>query len=220
MAQIAHMGLGSLGIEADLARLHAAGDRAGTATLLVEAYGAELLGFLVHALGDLDEAEEVFATASLQLWRGLDGFRGDSAFRTWAYRVVRNALAHDLRRADRRRRGRWSEAPTTALRYRERTATRPELRTDRKCAIRELRDALSPDDRALLALRVDKALAWTEVARIWARDGDDVRRVEAALRKRFQRVVERLRALAMERGLLDQDAPPPSGMIGVVGRPP
>lgn len=190
-------------IERALRELHAAGRYDEAATQLVDAYGPELLGFLSAVLRDPIEAEEIYAIGSLDLWRGLSSFRGESSFRTWAYRIHRHAMSRELRRPERRRRGSFAEARTTALRAKERTATRPELRTDIKDAIRALRDELSEDERALLVLRVDRGLSWNEVAEVLDSDRSEAPTPRAtALRKQFERTTKRLRALALARGLL------------------
>jgi len=56
-------------------------------------------------------------------------------------------------------------------------------------------------------LRVDKQLDWDDVARVMLDEGEDaapaaVKKKAAALRKRFGRVKERLRALAVAEGVL------------------
>jgi hypothetical protein len=43
-------------------------------------------------------------------------------------------------------------------------------------------------------LRVDRRMPWRDIARVMADDGDDLERLSASLRKRFERVKERLRA--------------------------
>jgi RNA polymerase sigma-70 factor, ECF subfamily len=65
-----------------------------------------------------------------------------------------------------------------------------------------LRDALDPEDQALLFLRIDQGLSWSEVAAIFSEDGDAVE--PATLRKRFERAKERLRKLAEAEGLLTE----------------
>lgn len=53
---------------------------------------------------------------------------------------------------------------------------------------------MTPDEQTLLILRIDRALEWDEVSEILD--------VEApALRKRFERLTSKLRALAKERGI-------------------
>ena len=73
-----------------------------------------------------------------------------------------------------------------------------------------LRDRLPPDDQALLILRVNRRLVWTEIALVMFHAGEAVEPAvlesEAArLRKRFQSVKERLRNMALEEGLAEKD---------------
>jgi RNA polymerase sigma-70 factor (ECF subfamily) len=79
------------------------------------------------------------------------------------------------------------------------------LRTERRVALLQLSDELAADDRLLIVLRVDRGLAWQEVARVFlekeAPDDTEVNRESARLRKRFQIVRERLRDEARARGL-------------------
>lgn len=46
---------------------------------------------------DIDEHEELVQIVLIKAWRGMDGFRRESAFRTWIYRVARNAFCSSLR---------------------------------------------------------------------------------------------------------------------------
>jgi RNA polymerase sigma-70 factor (ECF subfamily) len=77
--------------------------------------------------------------------------------------------------------------------------------TERKRALRSTliaqRARLSPEERALLVLRLDRDLAWREVATVLSADGEPVD--EAALRKRFERLKAKLAQLAREEGLLE-----------------
>jgi RNA polymerase sigma-70 factor (ECF subfamily) len=92
------------------------------------------------------------------------------------------------------------------LAERVRSSTMVHLRTEVKSEVRRLREELDEPDQMLLILRIDKALEWEEVAAALADDelaADDLKREAARLRKRFQLVTEKLRALARERGLLE-----------------
>jgi RNA polymerase sigma-70 factor, ECF subfamily len=74
------------------------------------------------------------------------------------------------------------------------------MRTQTKNEVTRLRESLEPDDRTLLILRIDRKLAWEDIARVLIGDNDadesEVRRRSATLRKRFERVKERLKKLA------------------------
>src|SRR5437016_12395600 len=91
-------------LEKELHEAFAGGELRAVATRLLEAYGPELMGFLVAVLRDKEDASDVFAQASEDMWRGLPTYRGQAAFRTWVYTIARNA-AHRFRRDPLRRRG-------------------------------------------------------------------------------------------------------------------
>jgi RNA polymerase sigma-70 factor, ECF subfamily len=195
--------------ETDIRALAAAGDTDAATARLIRHYGAELLGFLSALAHDSQLATEAFALACEQIWRGLPRFRWQSAVRTWAYQVARNAL-YQLRREPARRRER--NLPLSVMSSIEavpRSPTPVHRRTAVKEAMRLLRESLAPEDHELLLLRLDRAMSWKDIARATATEADadepgprlDQR--AAALRKRFERVKAQLRQLAVERGLLD-----------------
>jgi len=65
----------------------------------------------------------------------------------------------------------------------------------------KLRESLDREEQTLLILRVDKAMAWEDVAEVLRADGDPA--TPAALRKRFERLKEKLGRLAREQGLIE-----------------
>ncbi|MBC8067443.1 MAG: sigma-70 family RNA polymerase sigma factor, partial [Deltaproteobacteria bacterium] len=78
-------------------------DHARAATVAIEGYGPEILGYLLAATHREQETAEIFSDFCEDLWRGLPGFRGESSFRTWAYRLAYHALARAGRTGARRR---------------------------------------------------------------------------------------------------------------------
>jgi RNA polymerase sigma-70 factor (ECF subfamily) len=189
-----------------------AGDVARATTAALRRYGPELLGFLVGVHADYDTASEAFALFSEKLWKSLPRFEWKCSLRSWCYRLARNA-ACDIRRGDRRmpKVGLSSAPEVMELATRVRTETLSILRTANRTALERLRDELPEEDRCLLVLRVDRELEWREIAIVLAETANRADRIEdeaalkreaARLRKRFQIVTERLRALARERKLL------------------
>jgi RNA polymerase sigma-70 factor, ECF subfamily len=181
-------------------------DRA--ATLGLRGYGPEIFGYLIVVAGSQSDATEAFSMFCEDLWRGLPDFRGASSFKTWAYAIARNAL-HRYRRDPsfpHRRRVPLDDAREAFdIAQDVRTTTLIHLRTETKSAIRELRDQLDERERTLMVLRIDRQMAWREIAMIVGgveASEDDLRRTAAACRKRFERAKETLRRLARERGLL------------------
>lgn len=66
-----------------------------------------------------------------------------------------------------------------------------------------IRDGLNEADLALLVLRVDRGMAWEDVARILRPDASPPDGA-AALERRFQALCEEIRALAVAEGLVPE----------------
>ncbi|MBV1859368.1 MAG: sigma-70 family RNA polymerase sigma factor [Nannocystaceae bacterium] len=185
------------GIELSIRRSWDAGDMEAAATLAIRSYGPELLGYL-HAMLHTTDPDELFSTLCEQLWRHLPSFRWESSVRTWAYVVARN-LARGEARAAAGPRGKVEglrETHASRIAADVRSTTAIHLRTDSKDALQRIRDGLDPDDRTLLILRVDRGMAWRDIVAVLGADGppgDDPAKAAAGLRKRFERLKERLR---------------------------
>jgi RNA polymerase sigma-70 factor (ECF subfamily) len=172
----------------------------------VIAYGEEIYSFVLVRLRDEDVAGDVFAQACEDLITTLPAFEWRCSLRTWFYRLARSAAARYLRSPSNRsdRRVALSEVSEVAAQVRSRTVAH--LRSEVKDGVRALRDRLDPDEQQLLMLRIDRDLAWDEIAEILA-DGDldasELQRASARLRQQFQKLKDRLRDLAIAEGLLD-----------------
>jgi len=194
-------------------RIHAlckAGDKKGAATLLLEGYGRELFGFLIAHLRDRDAAGDVFAQFAEDLWRGLDGFRWQCSARVWSYTLTRHAASryiHDVRRRRARNVPLSRAGPLSEIAEKIRTTTRVGARTEARSQIAQLREELPAEEQTLLILRVNRKLGWKEIAHVMLGDDvaeDDALEKEAArLRKRYQLAKDKLRRMAVERGLVE-----------------
>ncbi len=177
------------------------GDLPGAATEALRGYGPQVLGYLNAVLRNEDDAHDVFSQFAEDLWKGLAGFRRESAVRTWAFRLAWHAAAR-YARDPYRRRGRpmlTTEASKIAEEVRSTMSTyAPGGRADK---LSKLRASLDPDEQTLLILRVDKNMPWEDVAEVLRTEGEPAS--PAALRKRFERLKEKLGRLAREQGLID-----------------
>ncbi len=186
-------------------------DHEGALTLALAGYGPELTGFLAARMRSEDDAADVFAVLAEDMWKGLPSFRFDASFRTWAYCLARRAAARFHRGPGRKaaRAVPLSQASLVAqLEHQVREQTAEYQKTTMKDRLHALREQLDDEDRLLLVLRVDRGLDWGEIARVVADDDLDeaARKASAAkLRKRFERLKTKLRALAIEHGLLPAD---------------
>jgi len=180
--------------------LLAGGDRRAAATLALREYGPKILGYLQVVLRDETDAADAFSVFAENLWRGLETWRGEASLRTWAYKLAWNA-ALNLRDEAWRRHGRRfkpSEASAIADEIRTKTVVKVERQ---RAHLAELRAELSDEEQTLLVLRIDQGLAWEEIAEVLATA--EARPDTAMLRKRFERLKERLAKLARSRGLVE-----------------
>lgn len=193
-------------LEAEI-RAHCDAERYSEAvTAALRGFGPEILGYLA-AMSKLEtDANDAFSLFCEDVWRGLPRFRWASSFRTWAYTLARHASYRLARDPERRHpKVAISGSPQLAeLAVEVRTTAMLAWRSEPRSPLAELRDQLEPDDRTLLILRIDRKLSWQDIARVMAGhelSTAEVTKTAAMLRKRFERVKDRLRKLAAEAGL-------------------
>jgi RNA polymerase sigma-70 factor (ECF subfamily) len=188
-------------VETRVRALLAPGKPDAAATAAIEGYGAAVFGYLRKIVDDEDEARDAYAQWAEDLWKGLPGFRGDASLRAWTYRLAWHAACR-LHRDPFRARG--VRLPTSAASRLAASVAESTVATgSRRAGLDRLRAQLPPEERTLLTLRLDRELEWDEVAEVLSAEGAPV--TAPALRKRFERLKERLRELAREEGLLDDD---------------
>ncbi len=194
-------------LDLELRRHFERGDYEHTATLFLERYGQEILGFLANRLKSATASADVFSEFAEDFWKGLPTFAGHSSLRAWAYALARNA-AYRYSKAPGQRRVHETfgdDSPYGEQVARHRTNTQLYMKTEVKSRMRALREQLSERDQALLILRVDRKLSWKDLAVALSEpqaDADELARQAANLRQRFQQVKARLRSLAIQEGLL------------------
>ena len=97
--------------DADLVRAAAAGD-VDAFEVLVRRYQAKVVTLVRTCSGDAEEAEDLAQEVFVRVYRSLGAFRGDSAFRTWLYKVAVNVTrTHQARR--RRAQPVWGDSGAT-----------------------------------------------------------------------------------------------------------
>ena len=188
-------------VETRVRALLAAGQPDAAATAAIEGYGPAVFGYLRKIVDDEDDARDAYAQWAEDLWKGLPGFRGDASLRAWTYRLAWHAACR-LHRDPFRARG--VRLPTSAASRLAASVAESTVATgSRRAGLDRLRAQLPPEERTLLTLRLDRELEWDEVAEVLSAEGAPV--TAPALRKRFERLKERLRELAREEGLLDHE---------------
>jgi RNA polymerase sigma-70 factor (ECF subfamily) len=197
--------MGSLSLDhADFGRRVLESVRAGqldaAATDAIKIYGPEIYTLLVSIHRSQVDADDAFSLFCEKLWRGLSGYEARSSFRTWAYTIAWSAASRiHVRKAARRLERLVTNSEIAALALAVRTDTMSRRRNERRTRLRELRQTLPTEDQLLLVLRVERELDWKDLARVMNPDAEldeaALDRESARLRKRFQSVKERLRAM-------------------------
>ena len=96
--------------DAELLRLHLAGDQQAFGTLFLR-HKDRLWAVALRIVCDPDDAADALQEAMISAFRRADNFRGDSAVTTWLHRIVVNASLDLLRRKASRRSVSWSGDP-------------------------------------------------------------------------------------------------------------
>ena len=155
--------------EAALIERCVAGDERACADL-VAAHQRTVFNLALHLLGDRDEALDVSQEVFLRVFRTLSRFRGQSALRTWIYRIVVNQARNRQRWWRRRRRTDLVSLDDHLQRCGEIEAT-SEVLPDRLLASKETAariwaamEQLPFDQRTALVLREVDGLRYEEIA--------------------------------------------------------
>jgi RNA polymerase sigma-70 factor (ECF subfamily) len=181
-----------------------AGDHNGAAALTVSELGDEVYAFVLSHSRDEDEAGDVFSQACTDLLTSMPTFKFRCSIRTWFYRLARSAGARYRATAGNRKERHVALSQISEAVDRVRSRTNLHMRSEVKDGFRRLRERLDPHDQQLLMLRIDRDLAWNEIAEI-VDDIDDpgqITRASARLRQEFQKLKDRLRELAVAEGLI------------------
>jgi RNA polymerase sigma-70 factor (ECF subfamily) len=155
--------------EAALIERCTGGDEAACAEL-VATHQRMVYGLAVNLLGDRDEALDLSQEVFLRVFRTLSSFRGQSALRTWIYRIVINQVRNRQRWWRRRHRSEQVSLDEHVTKCGEMESTQAVL-PDRQLASKETAaqiwqalEKLPFDQRTALVLREVDGLRYEEIA--------------------------------------------------------
>ena len=153
----------------ELVRRAQAGDRRAF-DLLVLKYQQKVVNLIGRYVRDPVEVLDVAQDAFLKAYRALDGFRGESAFYTWLYRIAVNTVKNHLVAQGRRPPGADLEADVAeqmdlGARLRENATPERHLLTDEIArTVQQALDALPDDLRTAIVLRELEGMSYEEIA--------------------------------------------------------
>jgi RNA polymerase sigma-70 factor (ECF subfamily) len=142
-----------------IAQWRAGDDRAATA--LVERHAQPLARFAVASGARSDEVDELVQDTFVRAFNSLEGFRGDSSFRTWLFTIQRRLLV-DRKRAEKRRRDKDEVQEDDAATEYDALDTVVADETQRR--LQQAIGTLSPTQKEVFTLRVSEGLSYKEIA--------------------------------------------------------
>ena len=156
--------------EAVLIQRCAAGEQSACAEL-VASHERMVFQLALHLLGDRDEALDLSQEVFLRVFRTISSFRGQSALRTWIYRIAINQARNRQRWWRRRRRADQIQLEHHVLDHGELRQPGDGDSPDRALARKEMAsrlwaalDALPFDQRTVIVLREIDGLSYEEIA--------------------------------------------------------
>ena len=153
--------------ESRLIRMAAGGDPAAFNELL-GMHERRMYAVALRMCGNAEDAQDCLQEAMLRIFRAIGGFKAESSFSTWVYRITMNTCLDELRRRKNR--------PNTSLdglldtgwspSDDEDTPEKHAMRSQTREGIRRMIAELPEDMRAAIVLRDIQGYSYEEIAQI------------------------------------------------------
>lgn len=128
----------------------------GAFQTLLSRYRQPAIRLAYQMLGNQEDAEDIAQEAFVRVFQAIPRFRGQAAFSTWLYRIVTNLCLGSLRR----------KKKTVCLDQVQepRASDSPSRRVTEGLLTRQVLASMAPELRAILLLRDQEGLSYTEMA--------------------------------------------------------
>lgn len=169
---------------------------------LVRRYEGRVYNYSLRLTGNRDDALDLMQDVFMGVYRHLERFRGDSQFVSWLFRIAHNK-AVDLVRRRHASPVKYQVLPDDPDEWPDvsDTAANPQsaaLTNEKNAMIQRLLDALTPEQRLILELKVFQSMTFEEIAMM-----QDISANTA--KTRFYSALKKLRALMEEDHELSPD---------------
>ena len=150
-------------IEYDVLMERTARDEEAAFRLLVQRWEKEVLAFLIHMLGSMEEAEDLVQDTFVKVYHQAGRYRPEGKFRSWLFRIAGNLARSRLRR---RKILRWVNFDRTEH-DQAGSDPDPQQQLEQKESVAAVREGLAglPDrQREALVLHRYQGMKYTEIA--------------------------------------------------------
>jgi RNA polymerase sigma-70 factor (ECF subfamily) len=177
------------------------GDIEGAAARVIQGCGPCIRGYLRVCLGEDRLVRDAFSAFSEAVWQRIRRYRGEPRLMIWAHRLAYVA-AKERRETSRLRKpaGTRKSRPASRNFSRTRAATLEPIGAAEDAEL--MRRELTLEEQTLLTLRIDRQLDWEDIAWVLGQRGGAEGGTQMA--RRYERLVARLHAAAIARGLIAQ----------------
>lgn len=136
--------------------------------VLLRRHEKPVYNLLLRMLSSREDAEEALADVFVKVWRSAGGFKGDSKFTTWLYRIAANTARDRLRSRMTRREVSIDDVIVGEIESASRTGDpeREAVNSDEVARITAAMNGLSEDDRLLVSLYHFQELDYAEIEEI------------------------------------------------------
>jgi len=156
---------------------------------LYDKYSGKVFGFARRFMRDEQHAEDVTQDVFLRVFRKLDGFRGESRFSTWLFRVTVNSCKNKRRSLERLQRF----DPDRFQEGRAEFEGPPERHIDGRLLQRRIDRALerlTEEQRTVLLLKARGELSYREIGDLFGQSENQIRGKLYRARKAFRAALE------------------------------
>jgi RNA polymerase sigma-70 factor (ECF subfamily) len=153
---------------------------------LVRRYQGPLYGYLCRMCRNPDTAEELAQIAFVKAWAGLAGFRAESSFKTWLFRIATNCCLNELTRN--RPLEPLPDGEPGPARWEPAQAFRNRDDFDR---VNRALAGLPDDQHSALLLSVYEDMPYAEIARVLGRSAEAVNALLYRARLSLRRALNR-----------------------------
>ncbi|MFC5136796.1 sigma-70 family RNA polymerase sigma factor [Actinomycetospora rhizophila] len=153
-------------------------------------FGSQLRAFVHRRVADPQRAEDVLGEIVLRIHRGLGRVEDDEHLTRWVYRITRNAIIDEYRRAEREQ-ARERALPDDAAKLAGETGSEddPSVLRELAACMRPLLEGLPPEQRRALELTDLEGLTQVDAA---SREGVSVSGMKSRVQRGRRRLAELL----------------------------
>lgn len=135
---------------------------------LMEAHERRMYAVALRMCSNREDAQDCLQEAMLRIYRSISGFKGQSSFATWVYRITMNTCLDELRRKKNKQNTSLDSLLDTGWSPRDESAS-PEKRaiqSETRRVLHEEIQALPEDMRSAIVLRDLQGLSYEEIAQV------------------------------------------------------